>query len=85
MADLVDAGRGVEEKGGVSCWSWICGLLFRCCLLAGEEAGRWRLVSVEAVAAEKMMGRALWWRSAAAIVGFSRCGWRLEGKRGYCA
>jgi hypothetical protein len=52
--------------------------------LAGEEAGRWRLVSVEAIAAEKMMGRALWWRSSAAIVGFSRFGWRLEGKRGCC-
>jgi len=45
-------------------------------LLAGEEAGRRRLASVEAVAAEEMMGTALWWRSSAAVVGFSRCGWR---------
>ena len=49
-------------------------------LLAGEEAGRRRLASVEAVAAEEMMGTALWWRNSAAVMGFSRCGWRLEGK-----
>jgi len=53
-------------------------------LLAGEEAGRRRLASVEAVAAEEMMGTALWWRSSAAVVGFSRCGRRLEGKWGCC-
>jgi hypothetical protein len=45
-------------------------------LLAGEEAGRRRLASVEAVATKEMMGMALWWRSSAAVVGFSRCGWR---------
>jgi hypothetical protein len=47
--------------------------------LAGEEAGRRRLTPVEAVAAEEMMGTALWWRNSAAVMGFSRCGWRLEG------
>jgi len=52
-------------------------------LLVDEEAGRRRLAFVEVVTAEEMMGMALWWRSSAAVVGFSRCGWRLEGKWGY--
>jgi len=48
MADLVEAGRGVEEKGGVSCWSWIRGLLFRCCHLRPVEL-QWRWESLLAV------------------------------------
>jgi len=53
-------------------------------MLVNEEAGRRRLAFVEVVAAEEIMGMALWWRSSAAVVGLSRCGWRLEGKWGYC-
>ena len=52
--------------------------------MAGEEAGRRRPAPVEVVAAEEMMGTALWWRNSAAVMGFSRCGWRLEGKWGCC-
>ena len=39
---------------------------------------------MEAVAAEEMMGTTLWWRNSAAVMGFSRCGWRLERKWGCC-
>lgn len=51
---------------------------------SGEEVGRRWLASVESIAAEEMMGMALWWRSSAVVVGFSRCGWQLEVKWGRC-